>query len=91
MADETLPHTLATCVGKLFTGDIFGIEKYLPADAVVEHKRLRDMHGRERVGLVHLEQLCEAEHRVQWGAQFVAHAREKLALSSAGRLGGTLG
>ena len=33
---------------KLFTGDIFGIEKYLPAETEVHLTRLRDYNGRSR-------------------------------------------
>ena len=34
-----------------------------------------------------LEQLAEADDRVQWRAQLVAHSREELALGAAGALG----
>ena len=35
-------------VGKFVTGDLFGIEKYLPADTAVKLTRLRDYQGRQR-------------------------------------------
>jgi hypothetical protein len=39
---------LTVIASKLLTGDIFGIEKYLPADANIQLTRLRDFQGRGR-------------------------------------------
>src|SRR5205823_5859630 len=43
--DAVLPAVTAIA-GKLRTGDIFGIEKYLPGDANIKLSRLRNFEGR---------------------------------------------
>ncbi|HJZ85626.1 MAG TPA: hypothetical protein VKN99_10665 [Polyangia bacterium] len=48
VADSSHFPALTIIAGKLVTGDIFGIEKYLPADAPVQLTRLRDFQGRGR-------------------------------------------
>jgi hypothetical protein len=45
VGDELEEGVLVTA-RKLLTGDIFGIEKYLPADTPVHYARLRDFEGR---------------------------------------------
>lgn len=44
--DGAAPMALSRLVQKMFTGDIFGIEKYLPASTGVELTRLHDFAGR---------------------------------------------
>jgi len=48
VADPSNAAAMTVIAGKLVTGDIFGIEKYLPADANVQLTRLRDFQGRGR-------------------------------------------
>ena len=48
VADPSNSPAMTVIAGKLVTGDIFGIEKYLPADANVQLTRLRDFQGRGR-------------------------------------------
>jgi hypothetical protein len=48
VADASNSPAMTVIAGKLVTGDIFGIEKYLPADANVQLTRLRDFQGRGR-------------------------------------------
>jgi hypothetical protein len=58
LADEACNHVvtdtdsgmrwLAVTVGKYVTGDLFGIEKYLPRDTEIRLTRLRDYQGRTR-------------------------------------------
>ena len=48
VADPVNSGSMTVIAGKLVTGDIFGIEKYLPADANVQLTRLRDFQGRGR-------------------------------------------
>jgi hypothetical protein len=43
---DELDHGVYTTAKKLLTGDIFGIEKYLPAETPVHYARLRDFEGR---------------------------------------------
>ncbi|HEY1556869.1 MAG TPA: hypothetical protein VGF94_18665 [Kofleriaceae bacterium] len=43
---EELDHGVMVTAQKLLTGDIFGIEKYLPAGTEVHYARLRDFEGR---------------------------------------------
>ena len=45
---EALELGVSVTARKLLTGDIFGIEKYLPADAEVHCLRLRDFEGRKQ-------------------------------------------
>ncbi len=45
---EELDHGVFVTAQKLLTGDIFGIEKYLPAGTPVHYARLRDFEGRGR-------------------------------------------
>lgn len=45
---DELEDGVAVTAKKLLTGDIFGIEKYLPADTPVHYARLRDFEGRSR-------------------------------------------
>ena len=47
----------------------------------------RPLRVGQRVALVQLQQLREAQHRVQWRAQLMAHARQEVALGVVGRLG----
>jgi hypothetical protein len=58
LAEETCNHvitdddgglvTLAVCVSKFVSGDLFGIEKYVPAGTEVHLTRLRDYQGRSK-------------------------------------------
>jgi hypothetical protein len=48
VADAANSGSMTVIAGKLVTGDIFGIEKYLPAGASVQLTRLRDFQGRGR-------------------------------------------
>ena len=50
---------------KLLTGDIFGIEKYLPAGTPVQYARLRDFAGRQRALDTVLEVAEQAKMRRQ--------------------------
>ncbi|MBA3461110.1 MAG: hypothetical protein H0T46_14190 [Deltaproteobacteria bacterium] len=43
---DELDHGVFVTAQKLLTGDIFGIEKYLPAGTPVQYARIRDFHGR---------------------------------------------
>jgi hypothetical protein len=43
---EELDHGVLVTAQKLLTGDIFGVEKYLPAGTEVHYARLRDFEGR---------------------------------------------
>ncbi len=45
---EELDHGVFVTAQKLLTGDIFGIEKYLPPGTPVHYARLRDFEGRGR-------------------------------------------
>jgi len=45
---EELDHGVFVTAQKLLTGDIFGIEKYLPPETPVHYARLRDFAGRGR-------------------------------------------
>jgi len=45
---DELDHGVFVTAQKLLTGDIFGIEKYLPAGTPVHYARLRDFAGRGR-------------------------------------------
>ena len=45
---DELDHGVFTTAQKLLTGDIFGIEKYLPEGTQVQYARLRDFEGRGR-------------------------------------------
>lgn len=45
---EELDHGVFVTAQKLLTGDIFGIEKYLPAGTPVHYARIRDFEGRGR-------------------------------------------
>jgi hypothetical protein len=45
---EELDHGVYVTAQKLLTGDIFGIEKYLPEGTAVHYARLRDFEGRGR-------------------------------------------
>jgi hypothetical protein len=45
---EELDHGAFVTAQKLLTGDIFGIEKYLPPGTAVHYARLRDFEGRGR-------------------------------------------
>jgi len=45
---DELDNGVFTTAQKLLTGDIFGIEKYLPAGTPVHYARLRDFDGRGR-------------------------------------------
>jgi len=45
---EELDHGVFVTAQKLLTGDIFGIEKYLPVGTPVHYARLRDFEGRGR-------------------------------------------
>jgi len=45
---DELDHGVFVTAQKLLTGDIFGIEKYLPAGTPVNYVRLRDFQGRGR-------------------------------------------
>jgi len=46
VGDEDGLHTLRVTIGKFVTGDLFGIEKYLPQGTDVQLTRLRDYKGR---------------------------------------------
>ncbi len=46
VGDEELENGVYITAKKLLTGDIFGIEKYLPEDTPVHYARLRDFEGR---------------------------------------------
>lgn len=46
VGDEDLEHGVFVTAQKLLTGDIFGIEKYLPQGTPVHYARLRDFEGR---------------------------------------------
>ena len=46
VGDEDLEQGVLVTAQKLLTGDIFGIEKYLPPDTPVHYARLRDFEGR---------------------------------------------
>ena len=46
VGDEDLEHGVYVTAQKLLTGDIFGIEKYLPQGTPVHYARLRDFEGR---------------------------------------------
>jgi hypothetical protein len=50
---------------KLLTGDIFGLEKYLPAGTPVHYARLRDFEGRSRAIQTVLDYAEEAKMRRQ--------------------------
>jgi hypothetical protein len=45
---DELDHGVFVTAQKLLTGDIFGVEKYLPAGTPVHYARLRDFEGRGR-------------------------------------------
>ncbi len=45
---DELDHGVCVTAQKLLTGDIFGIEKYLPEGTAVQYVRLRDFEGRGR-------------------------------------------
>ena len=45
---DELDHGVFVTAQKLLTGDIFGVEKYLPAGTPVHYARLRDFEGRVR-------------------------------------------
>ena len=45
---EELDHGVYVTAQKLLTGDIFGIEKYLPEGTEVRYERIRDFEGRGR-------------------------------------------
>jgi len=46
VGDDTLEHGVYVTAKKLLTGDIFGIEKYLPENTPVSYARIRDFEGR---------------------------------------------
>jgi hypothetical protein len=46
VGDEDLEYGVMVTASKLLTGDIFGIEKYLPEGTPVHYARLRDFEGR---------------------------------------------
>jgi hypothetical protein len=46
IASDALDHGVLVTGRKLLTGDIFGIEKYLPEGAPVHYARIRDFEGR---------------------------------------------
>ncbi|MBK7534981.1 MAG: hypothetical protein IPI49_06285 [Myxococcales bacterium] len=45
---DALDEGVCITASKLLSGDLFGIEKYLPADAQVQYLRLHDFEGRSR-------------------------------------------
>jgi hypothetical protein len=47
-SDPSMQAAMTVLTGKLLSGDIFGIEKYLPEGAPVQLVRLRDFQGRAR-------------------------------------------
>lgn len=62
---EELDHGVFVTAQKLLTGDIFGIEKYLPAGTPVHYARLRDFEGRGRAIQTVLDFAEEAKMRRQ--------------------------
>jgi hypothetical protein len=62
---EELDHGVFVTAQKLLTGDIFGIEKYLPAGTPVHYARLRDFEGRGRAIQTVLDFAEEARLRRQ--------------------------
>ena len=62
---DELDHGVFTTAQKLLTGDIFGIEKYLPSGTDVHYMRLRDFDGRGRAIDTVLEFAEQAKMRRQ--------------------------
>jgi len=62
---EELDHGVFVTAQKLLTGDIFGIEKYLPPGTPVHYARLRDFEGRGRAIQTVLDFAEEAKMRRQ--------------------------
>jgi len=62
---EELDHGVFVTAQKLLTGDIFGIEKYLPHGTTVHYARLRDFDGRGRAIDTVLEFAEQAKMRRQ--------------------------
>ena len=59
---DELDHGVFVTAQKLLTGDIFGIEKYLPAGTPVHYVRLRDFEGRGKAIDTVLAFAEEAKH-----------------------------
>jgi len=62
---DELDHGVLVTAKKLLTGDIFGIEKYLPPNTPVHYARLRDFEGRGRAIDTVLEFAEQAKMRRQ--------------------------
>jgi len=62
---DELEHGVYVTAQKLLTGDIFGIEKYLPPGTPVHYARLRDFEGRGRAIQTVLDFAEEAKMRRQ--------------------------
>jgi hypothetical protein len=58
--DEAGMQCLAVTVGKFVTGDLFGIEKYVPPGTPVSLTRLRDYAGRQRA----IDEILEAAEKL---------------------------
>src|SRR4030095_14956666 len=62
---DDLEHGVLVTAQKLLTGDIFGIEKYLPTGTPVHYVRLRDFEGRGKAIQTVLDYAEEAKMRRQ--------------------------
>jgi len=62
---DELDHGVFVTAQKLLTGDIFGVEKYLPPGTPVHYARLRDFEGRGRAIQTVLDFAEEAKMRRQ--------------------------
>jgi hypothetical protein len=65
VGDEDLENGVFITAQKLLTGDIFGIEKYLPENTPVHYARLRDFEGRGKAIQTVLDFAEEAKMRRQ--------------------------
>jgi hypothetical protein len=65
VGDEDLENGVFVTAHKLLTGDIFGIEKYLPEGTPVHYARLRDFEGRGKAIQTVLDFAEEAKMRRQ--------------------------
>jgi hypothetical protein len=75
---DELEHGVFVTAQKLLTGDIFGIEKYLPAGTPVHYARLRDFAGRGRAIDTVLSYAEEAKLRRQVRTAIAAVCEELL-------------
>jgi hypothetical protein len=62
---DELDHGVFVTAQKLLTGDIFGVEKYLPPGTPVHYARLRDFEGRSRAIQTVLDYAEESKMRRQ--------------------------